>query len=75
MTKDKKKKTECSDISFTLTRMEIEKLFKITEHFKEVNLFTIEQSSNSGIGVTSKVRFDLFEKKDTNIDITDVMSW
>jgi hypothetical protein len=55
--------------------MEIEKLFKITEHFKEVNLFTIEQSSNSGIGVTSKVRFDLFEKKDTNIDITDVMSW
>jgi hypothetical protein len=75
MTKDKKKKIKCSNVSFTLTRMEIEKLFKITEHFKEVNLFTIEQNSNSGIGITSTVRFDLFDKKDTNVDITDVKSW
>jgi hypothetical protein len=76
MTKDKKtKKRTDHPRSFSLTREEIETLYKITEQFKDINLFTIEQSSQSGIGVESRVRFDLFNKNDTNIDITDVGSW
>jgi hypothetical protein len=77
MTKDKQPKKKKDDYvqSFKLTRDEISKLYKITEQFKEINLFTIEQSSGGGIGVISKVRFDLFDKNDINIDVTDVKSW
>jgi len=77
MTKDKstKKKKDDNVQSFKLTRDEISKLYKITEHFKEINLFIIEQSSGGGIGMVSKVRFDLFDKNDINIDVTDVKSW
>jgi len=77
MTKDKKskKRTDSVTRSFKLTRAEIETLYKITEQFKDINLFTIEQSSQSGIGVESRVRFDLFNKNNTNIDITDIKSW
>jgi hypothetical protein len=77
MTKDKRPKKKKDDYvqSFKLTRDEISKLYKITEQFKEINLFTIEQSSGGGIGVISKVRFDLFDKNDINIDVTDVKSW
>jgi hypothetical protein len=73
--KRNKKKNDDHVRSFKLTRSEIEKLYKITEHFSDVNLFTIEQSSGGGIGVVSKVRFDLFDKNDINIDVTDVESW
>lgn len=77
MTKDKqpKKKKDLQVRSFKLTRAEIEKLYEISKHFTDVNLFTIEQSSGGGIGVISKVRFDFFDKNDTNIDVTDVKSW
>jgi hypothetical protein len=77
MTKDKKIKTKKDDYvrSFKLTRAEIEKLYEISKHFTDVNLFTIEQSPGGGIGVVSRVRFDLFDKNDTNIDVTDVKSW
>jgi hypothetical protein len=76
MTKDKKtkKRTE-HPRSFKLTREEIATLYKITEQFKDINLFTIEQSEGGGIGMISRVRFDLFNKNDTNIDVTDVKSW
>jgi len=77
MTKGKQSKKKKNDTvrSFKLTRAEIEKLYEISKHFSDVNLFTIEQSSGGGIGVVSRVRFDLFDKNDTNIDVTDVKSW
>jgi hypothetical protein len=64
-----------SSREFKLTRAEIEKLAEIAKHFKEINLFSIVQDNSSGIGVTTKVAFDLFENNDTNVDITDVKSW
>lgn len=73
MTKDKKPKDRTR--RFKLTRSEIEKLYQISQHFKNTNLFTIEQNSSSGIGITSTVKFDLFDNNDTIIDITDVTSW
>ena len=60
---------------FKLSRTEIEKLYKISQHFKEVNVFTIEQSSSSGIGISTEVKFDLFDNNDTKIDVTDVSNW
>jgi hypothetical protein len=59
----------------TLTRSQISKLNKMAEHFKEVELFTLEESHESGIGPTVRVRFNLFDKNDTNVDITDVSNW
>lgn len=56
--------------SITLNREQIIKLYEIVSHFKEINKFTIETDYSSGIGVV--VRFDLFQKNDTKIDITDV---
>jgi hypothetical protein len=61
--------------SLILNREQIGKLNEIVNHFKEVNHFTIEADSSSGIGVGIQVRFDLFEKNDTKIDITDVREW
>jgi hypothetical protein len=58
-----------------LTRAQTEKLAKITAHFKEVDTFTLESSSSSGIGPNVVVKFNLFDTYDTNIDITDVSSW
>lgn len=61
--------------SITLNREQILKLYDITNHFKEINHFEIETDHSSGIGVGLKVSFDLFEKNDTKIDITDVKEW
>ncbi len=48
-------------------------------HFKEVEWFTLEQSSSSGIGPTVVVKFNLFNDDDkdidTTVDITDVSTW
>jgi hypothetical protein len=60
---------------FTLTSSQIEKLAKIAEHFKEVDQFTLEETHESGIGSTVRVRFKLFNNNDTNVDITDVSTW
>jgi hypothetical protein len=74
MTKDKSKKNY-DPKEFKLTRVEIEKLYKISEQFKEINLFTLVQDHSSGIGCSTKVKFDLFESNDVNIDVTDTGSW
>ena len=58
-----------------LTKSQIEKLVKIAEQFKEVNQFILEETHESGIGPTVRVRFNLFDKNDTNVDITDVSTW
>jgi hypothetical protein len=60
---------------FVLTSGQIEKLAKIAEHFKEVDQFTLEETHESGIGSTVRVRFKLFNNNDTNVDITDVSTW
>jgi hypothetical protein len=62
-------------IQFVLTKSQIDKLAKIAEHFKEVDQFTLEETLESGIGPTVRVRFNLFDKNDTNVDITDVSNW
>jgi hypothetical protein len=61
--------------SITLNRKQITQLVQIVEHFKEVEHFTIESDSTSGIGPNIRVKFDLFNKNTTTVDITDVESW
>jgi hypothetical protein len=71
----KKKSLEYRPNQISLTRTQVEKLAKICEHFHEVNDFTLEVSHESGIGESIRVKFDLFDSNDTNIDITDVSNW
>jgi hypothetical protein len=59
----------------TLTRKQVEQLSQMAIHFKEVDLFTITSSSESGIGPTVNVKFTLFDGIETKSDITDVDSW
>jgi hypothetical protein len=65
--------------TFQLTRKQVKQLSDIAEHFSEINVFTLEQTHESGIGPTVVVKFDLFnnnpKSKDTTVDITDVESW
>lgn len=61
--------------SITLNRNQIGKLIEMYNHFKEVQHFTIGVDHSSGIGTGVQVSFDLFEKNDTKIDITDVTEW
>jgi hypothetical protein len=61
--------------TIVLTRKQLHQLREIAERFVETQNFTIESESLSGIGKTISVRFDLFEKADTKIDITDVENW
>ena len=69
----KTKKTKKT--ALVLNRDQIGKLNEIVNHFKEIDHFTIEVDHSSGIGVGIRVKFNLFEKDDTNIDITDVKDW
>lgn len=59
--------------------MQVEKLAKMAEHFKEVEWFTLEATHTSGIGSTVTVKFNLFNDDDkdidTTVDITDVSTW
>ena len=59
--------------------MQVEKLAKMAEHFKEVEWFTLEATNTSGIGSTVTVKFNLFNDDDkdidTTVDITDVSTW
>jgi hypothetical protein len=58
----------------TLTRKQVFELAQVANHFKEVEHFTIESVSTSGIGPTVTVKCTLFDKP-TSVDITDVDSW
>lgn len=65
--------------TFSLNRLQVEKLAKMAAHFKEVEWFTLEESNTSGIGPTVTVKFNLFNDDDkdvdTTVDITDVSTW
>jgi hypothetical protein len=71
MAKDKK----YQPLRIGLTKLQIEKLFKLSEHFNEVDDFILEETHESGIGCTVRVHFKLFDKNDTIVDITDVSNW
>lgn len=58
-----------------LTRKQIQQLHEMAERFVDTENFTVESESLSGIGPNISVRFDLFEKSDTKVDITDVENW
>ena len=59
----------------TLTRKQINQLSEIVNHFTKVNNFKITMKHSGGIGPGVHVKFDLFEKSDTTVDITDVSEW
>ena len=61
--------------SIVLNREQIEKLHEIISHFQEIDKFTIQIDHSSGIGTGVVVGFDLFQKNDTKIDITDMKDW
>lgn len=61
--------------SVTLNRKQIAQLVEIVDRFSDTEHFTVESESLSGIGPNIAVRFDLFEKSDTKVDITDVSTW
>lgn len=75
MSKKINKNTAAVDYTVTLNRDQINKLSEIVNHFKEVNYFTLTMDHLSGIGPSIHVKFDLFEKADTTVDITDVSNW
>jgi hypothetical protein len=64
---------------FALNRKQVGQLAQLAEHFKEVEWFTLQEESESGIGSTVTVKFNLFgdEDKDTDttVNITDVSTW
>ena len=62
-----------------LNRKQLNQLFEITQHFKEVELFTVEADNTSGIGTGIVVRFNALgvadKDTDTTVNITDVSTW
>lgn len=61
--------------SIRLNRTQIEKLIEVYKHFPEVKHFSVDADRSSGIGAGISVSFDLFDRGDTKIDITDVSEW
>jgi hypothetical protein len=62
-----------------LNRKQLEKLFEITQHFHDVEWFTVETDDTSGIGTGIVVKFNAFgdadKDTDTTVNITDVSTW
>ena len=58
-----------------LNRTQIEKLIEVYKHFPEVKHFSIDTDHSSGSGAGISVSFDLVDRGDTKIDITDVSEW
>jgi hypothetical protein len=70
-----KKKTETpKPKSIMLTRKQVFDLAALANHFTDVELFTVEETFESGIGPTVRVKCTLLEKP-TTVDITDVEKW
>jgi hypothetical protein len=66
-------------VEFALNRKQVGQLAQLTDHFQEVEWFTIQEESTSGIGSTVTVKFNLFgdadKDTDTTVNITDVSTW
>lgn len=61
--------------TITLTRKQIAQLAEISQHFKEIEQFDLISDHGNGIGPAIRVKFNLFNKDDTSVDITDVSNW
>ena len=56
----------------------MDKIVEFATNFKEVQLFTINETHNSGIGPSTFITCSLFgndSKPETTVDITDVSGW
>ena len=60
--------------SIILTRKQVVELAALANHFADVQVFNIEETYESGIGATVRVKCTLFEKP-TSVDITDMENW
>ena len=70
-----KKKTETPKTnSIILSRKQVFDIAALANHFTDVELFTVEETFESGIGPTVRVKCTLLEKP-TTVDITDVEKW
>ena len=72
MAKNKTETPKSKNIVFT--RKQILDMATLANHFTEVEMFTVEETYESGIGPTLKVKCTLFENP-TTVDITDVENW
>lgn len=63
--------------TIVLSRKQLAQIAEIADRYKDIKLFTIDSKSLSGIGpsISVGVGFDLFDRTDTLIDITDVDTW
>ena len=73
-TSKKNKLTKATERSIILTQEQIKTLYEVAQRFNDVPQFVIEERSQSGIGQSTHVKFDLFGK-DVEIDNTDVSNW
>jgi hypothetical protein len=64
---------------FALNRKQVGQLAQLADHFQEVEWFTLQEESTSGIGSAITVKFKLFDDADkdtdTTVNITDVSTW
>ena len=60
--------------SCRLTKKEIKDLWEISQKFLDIEQFEIVQDHSSGIGISTKVRFNIVGKS-AEINITDIESW
>ena len=58
----------------TLSRAQIERLYKIMDHFREIQNFTIIEDRSSGIGPAISVKCDLSDIE-MKADITEYDKW
>ena len=64
--------------TITITRNQMDKIVEFATNFKDVQLFTINETHNSGIGASIYITCSLFgndSKPETIVDITDVSVW
>jgi Holliday junction resolvase len=64
--------------TITLTRKQMDKIVEFATNFKDVQLFTIKETHNSGIGASIYITCPLFgndSKAEISVNITDVSVW
>jgi Holliday junction resolvase len=64
--------------TITLTRNQMDKIVEFATNFKDVQLFTIKETHNSGIGASIYITCPLFgndSKAEISVNITDVSVW
>lgn len=70
---------ENSMTEVTFSRKQILQLAELAAKFSDVEWFSIETDSSSGIGTQIVVKFDIFksgpESGDTTVNITDYSTW